>query len=217
MTTQPWGGFNNVDRSDDPRFYIQYLDELRNLADTDEYKRRSFDALTLGTRSRVLDVGSGVGHDCQAMTARIGPEGKVAGVDPSAALVAEAQKRARAAGLEIEYRVGDVYQLPFADSSFDACRADRVFLYLDRPATALAEMARVLAPGGVLYVRDPDLESYLIDSVDKALTRKLANFFADSFKGGWIGRQLPRLFQEVGIRHIHYVPQTLVLHKLEEL
>ena len=51
-------------------------------------------------------------------------------------------------------RLGDMYQLPLADASFDAVVIHQVLHYADRPAAAIAEAARVLRPGGVLMLVD---------------------------------------------------------------
>jgi ubiquinone/menaquinone biosynthesis C-methylase UbiE len=216
MNHGPWRGFNAVDETQDPDYYIRYLDELRHLGDTAQYKARSFDLLELQPGARVLDVGCGTGPDAFELARRVGAGGCVQGVDPSEQLIAEARRRAAGRGLPVQFQVGDIYRLPFADESFDACRADRVFLYLDRPAAGLAEMARVLRPGGTLYARDPDMQTFLVDAPDRKTTRAVADFFSDSFASGWIGRQFPRLFRETGVADFQYCPRTLVLRTLAE-
>jgi ubiquinone/menaquinone biosynthesis C-methylase UbiE len=216
MVDKPWSGFGAVDNTADPGYYIQYLDEIRYLGDTQEYKGRSFQVLGLRLGDRVLDVGCGTGLDAIAIAPRVGTTGQVVGIDPSAQLIQEAERRAAAQNRPVDFRIGDACSLPFADGYFHACRADRTFLYLDRPADALQEMARVLIAGGMLYVRDPDMQTFLVDAPDKATSRRVAEFFADSFASGWIGRELPRLFHDVGITKVSYRPKTLVLRSLAE-
>ena len=56
----------------------------------------------------------------------------------------------------MRFEVGDIYELPFSDASFDAALANGVVMHLSEPLRALAELRRVLRPGGVAGVRDPD-------------------------------------------------------------
>jgi ubiquinone/menaquinone biosynthesis C-methylase UbiE len=216
MNTRPWIGFDDVDRSEDPEYILRYLDLLRTRNDTHAYKERSFDLLNLQEGDRVLDVGCGAGQDCVALAARVGTHGRAVGIDPSVTLVTEARRRTASRELPVEFHVGEAYSLPFETASFHACRADRVFLYLERPADALAEVVRVLRPGGVLYVRDPDMETFLLDGMDPRRTRAVGNFFSDSFRNGWSGRRLPRMFRAAGFRDVHYDPSTLVLRTYED-
>ena len=71
-------------------------------------------------------------------------------------------------------------------------------------------MVRVVRAGGRLVVLDRDIETRTIDGPDRALTRRIVNFWCDSFLGGWIGRQLPRLFREAGLSDITIEPFTVI-------
>jgi SAM-dependent methyltransferase len=94
---------------------------------------------------RVLDIGTGDGtYAIEA--ARRGAS--VVGLDTSPAMLTAAQARAHAAGLQIDVRLGSAMALPFPDASFDRVLAVTVLCFVDDPARALAEMARVTKPGG---------------------------------------------------------------------
>lgn len=97
----------------------------------------------------VLDVGCGDGTYALA-AARAGAH--VAGVDRSAAVVGAARARAEADGLAVDLQVGDASALPFPADRFDVVLAVTVLCLVEKPAQALAEMARVLRPGGVLVL-----------------------------------------------------------------
>jgi ubiquinone/menaquinone biosynthesis C-methylase UbiE len=58
--------------------------------------------------------------------------------------------------MNVRFEVADVYRLPFPDGSFDAAFAHAVLMHLRDPVQALAEVRRVLGPGGIAGVRDPD-------------------------------------------------------------
>jgi SAM-dependent methyltransferase len=105
------------------------------------------DWLPSGGGQRWLDVGCGNGAFTEQIVQRRKPA-EVQGVDPSAAQVAYAQARPGAMGAV--FQVGDAMALPFADSRFDAAAMALVISFVPDPATAVAEMARVVRPGGLV-------------------------------------------------------------------
>jgi 2-polyprenyl-6-hydroxyphenyl methylase/3-demethylubiquinone-9 3-methyltransferase len=96
--------------------------------------------------ARVLDVGSGGGLLAEEF-ARIGYA--VTGIDPSAQSVAVARSHAASEGLDIEYHVGAGESLPFDDASFPVVYCCDVLEHVDDVDRTLAEIARVLEPGGI--------------------------------------------------------------------
>ena len=62
---------------------------------------------------------------------------------------------------DAHFEVTDIYQLPFPDGTFDAVFANGVLMHLREPGRALAEMHRVLRPGGIAGLRDPDFSTIL--------------------------------------------------------
>lgn len=104
----------------------------------------------------VLDLGCGTGELAMTLARRVGPNGRVAGVDLSKALVAGARRKAQRAGLAIDYRVASVEALPFADASVDVVVSSLVLHHLapEVLARAVREIRRVLKPGGRVFVID---------------------------------------------------------------
>jgi ubiquinone/menaquinone biosynthesis C-methylase UbiE len=100
----------------------------------------------------LLDIGTGTGR----MIEILGPQvGRALGIDQSREMLAVARVNLERAGLaNSSVRLGDMYQLPLADGSFDAAVIHQVLHYADRPAAAIAEAARVLRPNGMLVVVD---------------------------------------------------------------
>ncbi len=191
--------FGNVDAGD-PRSFIDYLDLAT--AELKELKRFSYGLLELQPGAAVLDLGCGTGDDARELAALVGANGLVIGVDSSRAMIAEARQRARDSGLELEFIVGDAERIDLASDSFDACRADRVFQHLPDPARALREMVRVANPGAALQVIDRDWGMVAVDSDDRATTRAILDRICDGMRHGWIGRRLPALMRDGGLKDV---------------
>lgn len=193
-------GFCDVDAAADPAAYIAFLDGFqRSLAPMIEC---GIDLLDLDAGASVLDVGCGHGAVFDRLAARLGRDGRIVGIDASRTLLAEARRRCESAALGVELHEGDAQRLPFADATFDAARADRLLIFLNDPAAALAEMVRVTRPGGRIVVTESDLGSAVVDAPDTELTRTLLATAAEAVPGGWIGRRLKRLFAQSGLHGI---------------
>jgi SAM-dependent methyltransferase len=183
-----------------PPSYLDAAAELVRAA-----KRLSHEWMEAGPGASVLDVGCGAGADTIALAERVGPAGRVVGVDHDAGMLAEADDRAEAAGVagRVEHLRGDALALPFEDSRFDAARSERLFQHLAAPERALAEMARVTRPGGRVVVMDTDWGSRSVDAPDSALERRMALALAElCLANGYSGRRLYGLFRRQGLADV---------------
>ncbi len=100
----------------------------------------------------LLDIGTGTGRMLEVLAPHVT---HALGIDQSREMLAVARVNLERAGLaNTIVRLGDMYQLPLADASFDAVVIHQVLHYADRPAEAIAEAARVLRPNGILVVVD---------------------------------------------------------------
>jgi ArsR family transcriptional regulator len=127
-------------------------DQIRSLHVAESEVERAIDRV-LGRKSlgRLVDVGTGTGR----MIELFGPRSSQAiGIDRSSEMLRLARVKLEAAGIPSSLRQGDIYALPLVDESADTIVIHQVLHYAHSPAAAIAEAARVLAPGGTLLVVD---------------------------------------------------------------
>jgi len=122
-------------------------------------------ALALKRGERVLDVGSGPGLLAYDVGTSVGPEGRVCGIDISEDMLAMSRKRC--ADLPwTEFQRSDATHLPYPDDAFDVAVSTQVYEYVADIPAALAELYRVMRPGGRVLVLDTDYGSLVIHSKD---------------------------------------------------
>lgn len=102
--------------------------------------------------SHVLDCATGTGDLALAFKRTVGPSGRVLGTDFNADMLSFAPSKARGKGLDVDFEVADAMHLPYDDASFDVASISFGIRNVDDPRTALAEMARVVRPGGRVVV-----------------------------------------------------------------
>jgi ubiquinone/menaquinone biosynthesis C-methylase UbiE len=192
--------FSVVDHTADPDYYVRFMEEGHRIPDIVTGRMLSTAMLHLRAGHRVLDVGCGPALDAAELAARIGPRGELVGVDASAAMIAAARRRGDGLDTPTRFEVGSAYELPLKDASFDAARAERVFMHLEQPERALREMRRVTRTGGRVCVVDYDWRSFLIDHPDPSTTETLVRGLVDDLADGGVGRKLRRMFVNAGFR-----------------
>jgi ubiquinone/menaquinone biosynthesis C-methylase UbiE len=208
-------GFADVDHSDDCSIFSSCLETLNSLPYFQDYKRKSFELMNARMGSTILEVGCGLGFDAISLASIVGDSGRVVAVDRSQTMLQKARSRAEGSGLCIDFRLEDAGHLEMEDESFDCARVDRTLQHIPEPKKVLREMARVTKSGGCILAYEPDWGTFTIGSADRQITRKITEFWCDTFKSGWIGRYLYRYLQEIGLEDVQVYPSTLVITKLD--
>jgi ubiquinone/menaquinone biosynthesis C-methylase UbiE len=114
-----------------------------------------FVAGELAPGERVVDIGAGAGMDSLIAARMVGTSGAVVGVDMTPAMLEAAAAAAEAAGLaQVNFRAGVAEELPVPDGWADVVISNGVLNLLPDKSAGLAEMARVLKPGGRLQIGD---------------------------------------------------------------
>jgi SAM-dependent methyltransferase len=161
----------------------------------------------LDAGSRLLDCGCGPGSiSCDF--AKILVSGSVAGIDLEQSQIDLARARAVEQGLtNATFSIGSIYDLPFPDSSFDIVFAHAIFEHISDPAKALAEMLRVLEPGGLVAIRSPDWGGFIVGPEIPGLGAAIDSYANLQIANGGdthIGRKLPRLLRTSGFDNIRF-------------
>jgi ubiquinone/menaquinone biosynthesis C-methylase UbiE len=138
-----------------PRFY-DLLVFIATRGRESAFREKVLDLARLEPGASVLDVGCGTGTLAIAAKRRIGHDGKVSGIDASPEMIGRASKKARNAGVEIEFRNQSIGALPFADGQFDVVFSTVMLHHLPRKVreVGMREIRRVLKPGGRVLVVD---------------------------------------------------------------
>jgi SAM-dependent methyltransferase len=159
----------------------EIYDDIFVPAMTDAWALRLADLADLQPGERVLDVACGTGVWALHAAARVGPHGRVAGLDINPDMLAVARRKQNAGA--VEWREGSADALPFDDASFDLVCCQLGLMFFPDRVAALSEMRRVLVPGGrfvgMVWGRMEHCPSQM--AVTKAWTRRIGPDAAGGF------------------------------------
>ncbi len=179
------------------------------------WRERAADLSGLRPGDRALDVATGTGDLALALARRVGPEGRVVGSDFSQGMLELAREKAP----ELRWEWANALELPYADGEFDAATVGfgaRNFADLDR---GLAEMARVVRPGGRVVVLEittptrPPLSTFYaawFDRVVPMIGRLVGDPDAYSYLPSSVKRfpgphELAQRLAALGLEEVHYL------------
>ena len=142
----------------------------------------------------VLDLGSGGGIDVLLSAKRVGPTGKVYGLDMTDEMLALANENKRRAGAEnVEFLKGDIEQIPLPDESVDVIISNCVINLSADKRNVLREAFRVLKPGGRFAVSDVVVRGYVPEAV-----RTSMELWIGCVAGALEEQEFIRLLREAG-------------------
>ncbi|MFI7435802.1 methyltransferase domain-containing protein [Micromonospora haikouensis] len=179
---------------------ISYLDAAADTAAGLDYKRRFVASLDVRVGQAVADIGCGPGTDLARLADAVGEDGVVVGVDRDPRMLEEARRRL-AGRSNVRLSPGDIHGLPIADADVDRARVDRVLQHVADPARAIREVRRVLRPGGLFGMAEPDWDTLAVADADVDTSRRFARFVAGRVRNPTVGRELVRLCAQGWVRH----------------
>jgi SAM-dependent methyltransferase len=201
-----------VERDDTHRLGYRGVDEdpnaevlLASMAETARWEAtvrlRAWERAQLGLApgDRLLDVGCGLGEAALALAEDLGETGEIVGVDASERMLDVARAGAAAARCRVRFTRGDATALDEPDDAFDAARTERLLQWLSDPAAAVAELVRVVRPGGRLSLIDTDWSTFEIDVGDPALAGLVRELMrVERHRSSTVGRPLGDLVAAAG-------------------
>mgnify|MGYP001355619267 CR=1 FL=1 len=160
----------------------------------------------------VLDLGAGAGIDCFLAARKVGPAGRVIGVDMTPEMLDRARGNAQKSGLaNVEFRLGEIENLPVADSSVDVIISNCVInLSTDKPRV-FREAFRVLRPGGRLMVSDLALKRPIPRALRDSAEAYVACIAGALLKEDYLGHIRKAGFTGVSVESEQAYPAELVL------
>ncbi|MCH6170139.1 L-histidine N(alpha)-methyltransferase [Pseudonocardia alaniniphila] len=203
-TTTPTTGYVHGYSTHEARRLSDQADTLAELLHSDTF---------FPPGSRVLEVGCGVGAQTVHLV-RSSPDAHLVAVDISEDSLAQARARvaARAPGATVEWHRADLFDLPFADAAFDHLFLCFVLEHLSDPRRALADLRRVLRPGGTITVIEGDHGSAFFhpDSLfARAVIDCQVQLQAEAGGNALLGRQLQPLLEDAGFVEAVTRPRTV--------
>jgi SAM-dependent methyltransferase len=183
----------------------------------DILRRRALvhEALGAAPGDRVLDAGCGPGFYVAETLERVGPGGSVVGVDASPPMLALAAKRSEGHD-NVSFHEGDVTALPVADADFDRALSVQVLEYVTDIPAALAELHRVLKPGGPVLLWDVDWATVSWRSDDPARMERVLRGWDEHLSDPVLPRRLSAELRAAGFEDVEMQGHAFVTDDLTD-
>lgn len=154
----------------------------------------------------VLDLGSGGGFDCFLAARKVGSKGRVIGVDMTPEMLSRARENAAGSDHKnVEFRLGEIENLPVADGSVDVIISNCVINLSPDKKRVFAEAFRVLKPGGRLMVSDMVLEKELPDFVKES-----AQAYVSCVAGAMLKKDYLRSVKSAGFKEVKIIGEAAI-------
>jgi ubiquinone/menaquinone biosynthesis C-methylase UbiE len=168
-------------------------------------RRETLRALALQPGERVLDIGSGPGLLVAEMAEVVGQFGRVTGLEISDSMLALGRRRCADPSIRerVAFVKADAAALPFPDGTLDVAVSTQVYEYVADLKAALAELHRVLRPGGRALIIDTDWDSIVWSATDRERMQRLLTAWTKRFADPHLPRTLTRQLQDAGLHVRH--------------
>lgn len=180
------------------------LEAAYGTTDVVEQRAAVLRLLGLEPGQAVLDIGSGPGLLARELADAVGPTGRVCGLDLSEPML-EMGRRRCADRPQVSFEQGDAATLPFEAGAFDVVVTTQVYEYVADIPGALAEVARVLRPGGLVAILDTDYDSLVVHTEDPERLERILDAWDEHFLHRGLPRVLGAELREAGFRLRHRV------------
>ena len=164
-----------------------------------------------------LDLGCGPCGITDLMSERVGPTGRVVGLDKDEGFLAHAA--ARAPG-NVEFRRGDAYDSGLPAATFDLVHMRFVASTAGNPEGLLREAMRLVRPGGVVALQEPDVDTFNCypphPAWDRLMTAVL-EAFARVGSDIYLARRLYRMARDAGLADVHYRPVLIGIRSVDPM
>ena len=170
-----------------------------------EEGRQLLDLVGIAPGAHAVDVGCGVLGIMHLLCERVGPDGRVVGVDREPRMIEAARRVTAERGLVIELVEEDATGLSLPSGSFDLVHERTVLLNVAEPGKVVAEMVRVARRGGVVALQEPDSASWLCNPPHPTfgtLHQELLAAYRAAGKNFDQGRTIARRLREAGLTEV---------------
>ncbi|HEY3954622.1 MAG TPA: methyltransferase domain-containing protein [Streptosporangiaceae bacterium] len=174
------------------------LEAVYQTPDVVRQRQETLSALLPQPGERALDVGCGPGLLVEEIADRVGPAGQVTGIDIAHSMLDLARRRCARFGTRVTINEADATHLPFDDAEFDAGVSTQVYEYVSGVGSALAELHRVLKPGGRVVIIDTDWDSIVWNARDRTRMNRILAAWSERFADPHLPRTLARQLTDAG-------------------
>ena len=152
----------------------------------------------------VLDIGSGGGLDVFLAARKVGPKGKVIGLDMTEQMVEKARKNARKGNYNnVEFKLGEAENIPVKDNSVDLVMSNCVINLVPNKEKAYREIYRILKPGGRFVISDLVTEKELDESIRDNPEKLVACVGGALTEKGYIG-----VIKKAGFKNVNILKKS---------
>lgn len=193
---------------------VEYMLQVARMPAAVAYKAHVLSEMSLAPGVRVVDVGCGPGADLLDPAALVAPGGLVVGLDVDPQMLAAAAGRTSSG---VALVAGDAHSIPLTSRCIDRIRTDRSLQHMRDPRLVLQEFRRVLVPGRIAVLAEPDWRTLVIDGGRPDIASRFVDYTCEQVvHNATVGREVARLGRDAGFLVSNVVAFPTVLRDFEQ-